>query len=414
MRLAPPECMNVIRPRRALLTSRRLLPSLCCLPLWLACGGAPVADEAAPASAATESQPMDSAVGAPAPACYPNCETQAPDTEVPSLPQIPEDHSAETPRPEACAGGAEPAIVAFDPDDGIIDIGSSPTHVLWSTREGLYRRAKAGGEPELLAALELPVTNFIIDGASIYWVQFPSLYAMPLDGSSVPARIAGDVMTPLAFLPHGSQLYYFSTDPSSVIPSEPCSGDSRLVAVPSTGGTPEILAHNRSTRGPMAADDTGIYWAADAPCVDDINFKPTHQIEKFSFATNTVTQFATTSGYPYNIRTGAGRVLWVDEGGIWSAPADDGSSRISIAHPPLTRALATDGIKAYWAAADREGDSYSPEADVFAAPLTGGVPQQLACQVYGIEEFNFFADQRSLYYLSWIRDLIARLPISAE
>ena len=427
------ECMdNAIRSRRALLTSRGFLPSLCFLPLSLACGGAPVADEAATPSVATESRSTAASdeaatpsvatesrstaasVGAPAPACYPNCETQAPDAEVPSLPPIPEDHSAETPRPEACAGGAEPAVVAFDADDGIIDIASSPTHVLWSTREGLYRRAKAGGAPELLAALELPVSHFSIDGASIYWVQFPSLYAMPLDGSSAPARIAGDVMTPLAFLPHGSQLYYFSMDPSSQIPSEPCSGDSRLVAVRSTGGTPEILAHNHSTHGPMAADDTGIYWAADMPCVDDINFTPTYQIEKFSFATNSVTQFATTSGYPDSIRTAAGRVLWVDQGGIWSASADDGSARVSIAHPRLTRALATDGSKAYWAAADREGDSYSPKADVFAAPLTGGVPQQIACQVYGIEEFNFFADQRAIYYLSWVHDLIGRFPTSTE
>jgi len=107
-------------------------------------------------------------------------------------------------------------------------------------------------------------------------------------------------------------------------------------------------------------------------------------------------------------------VLWVDQGGIWSASADDGSARVSIAHPRLTRALATDGSKAYWAAADREGDSYSPKADVFAAPLTGGVPQQIACQVYGIEEFNFFADQRAIYYLSWVHDLIGRFPTSTE
>jgi hypothetical protein len=413
MRLAPSECMkNTVGPRLALLTSRALLLSLCFLPLSLACGGAPVADEAAAPSVATESLPTDSFVGVPAPPCYPNCETQAPEAEVPSLPQFPKDHSAETPRPEACVGGAEPEVVAFDPDDGIIDIASSPTHVLWSTREGLYRRAKAGGAPELLAAPELPVSNFIIDGASIYWVESPSLYAMPLDGSGAPARIVGDVMTPLAFLPYGPHLYYFSVDPSSVIPGEPCSGDSRLVAVPSTGGTPEILAHNHSTHGPLAADDTGIYWAADMPCVDDINFTPTYQIEKFNFATSTVTQFATTNGNPYGIRAAAGRLLWVDEGGIWSAPADDGSARVSIANPPLTRALATDGIKAYWAAADREGDSNS--SDVFAAPLTGGVPQQVACQVYGIEEFNFIADQRAIYYLSWIRDLIARFPTSAE
>jgi hypothetical protein len=405
---------NAIRPRRGLLRSRGFLRSLCFVLLGLACGGAPVADEAAPASVATENPATDFSVGAPAPGCYPNCETQTPDVEAPTWPQIPEDHSAETPRPEACAGEAEPEVVAFDPDDGIIDIASSPTHVLWSTRQGLYRRAKAGGAPELLAALELPVGNFIIDGASIYWVEFPSLYAMPLDGSSVPARIVGDVMTPLAFLPHGSQLYYFSMDPSSTIPGEPCSGDSRLVAVPSTGGPAEILAHNHSTHSPMAADDTGIYWAADVPCVDDINFKPTHTIEKFSFATRSVTQFATTNGYPDSIRTAAGRVLWLDEGGIWSAPADDGSARVSIAHPPLTRALATDGIQAYWAAADREGDSYSSKANVFAAPLTGGAPQQLACQVYGIEAFNFFVDQRAIYYLSWIHDLIARFPTSAE
>jgi hypothetical protein len=330
------------------------------------------------------------------------------------LPQIPEDHSAETPRPEACAGGADPEVVAFDPDDRIIDIAASPTHVLWSTREGLFRRAKAGGAPELLAAPELPVSNFIIDGASIYWVGLPSVYAMPLDGSSVPAPIVGDVMTPLAFMPHGSQLYYFSVDPSSQIPTEPCGGHSRLVAVPSTGGRPEILAHNHGTHGPMAADDTGIYWAADLPCVEDIDFTPTYQIEKFSFATNSVTQFATTNGNPYNIRAAKGRVLWVDEGGIWSAPAGDGSAPVSIAHPPLTRALATDGIRAYWAAAARDGDSYSPDSDVYAAPLTGGVPQKVACQVYGIEEFNFFADQRAIYYLSWIHDLIARFPTRAD
>jgi hypothetical protein len=405
---------NAIGPRRALLERRGFLPSLWMLPLSLACGGEPVADEAAGTSVATPDRQTDSSVGAPTPPCYPNCETQAPDAGVPSLPQIPEDHSAETPRPEACAGGAEPAVVAFDPDDGIIDIASTPTHVLWSTREGLYRRAKAGGAPELLAALEQPVVNFIIDGASIYWVQYPSLYAMPLDGSSVPVRIVTDVLTPLAFLPHGSQLYYFSRDLSSVIPGEPCSGDSRLVAVSSTGGTPEILAHNHSTYLPMAADDTGIYWAADVPCVEDINFTPTSQIEKYSFATHAVTQFATTNGTPSNLRTAAGRVLWVDQDGIWSAPADDGNARVSIAHPPLTRALATDGIKVYWAAADREGDSYTHKADVFAAPLTGGVPQQLACQVYGIEESNFLADQRAVYYLSWIHDLIAQLPTSPE
>jgi hypothetical protein len=165
----------------------------------------------------------------------------------------------------------------------------------------------------------------------------------------------------------------------------------------------------------MAADDTGIYWSADPPCVaDDINFTAPHSIEKFNFATGSVTQFAATDGWSDSILTAAGRVLWEDGGGIWSAPASGGSAPVLLAAPPLTRGLATDGIKAYWAASSRAGDSYSAYADVFAAPVTGGVPQQVACDVYGVEEFGFLADEDAVYYRSWIHDLVARLPTRAE
>ena len=369
-------------------------------------------DEAVTPDEAGESREAEGAIGVPAPLCYPDCEHQEPDAEIVDLPDIPEDHSAETPPPEACTDGPAPETVAFDPNDGIIDIALSPTHVLWSTREGIHRRAKAGGEAEVLAALGRPVSNFIIDGDAVYWVESPSVYRMPLDGSSAPATIASGISTPLAFRPHGSRLYYFSLDESSVDRSEPCSGDTRLVAVASTGGTPEILAHQRSTHLPMAADDTGVYWAADPPCVaDDINFTAPRYIEKFSFATGSVTRFAEANGAPDSLLTAGGRVLWKDAGGIWSAPADGGSAPVSLATPPLARGLTTDGVEAYWAAAAREGDSYSASADVFAAPVAGGgAPRRVACSVYGIEDFNFFADEGAVYYRSWIHDLVARFP----
>src|SRR5262245_17084100 len=139
------------RARRAFPTSGRSLPLLCSvvlLPLALACRAKPTPDETVAVAGPQQDQPgpgrapqpeADVAIGAPAPPCYPDCETHEPDAGAVDLPYVPEDYSRETPSAEACPGGPEPETVSFDPKDGIIDIALSSTHVLWSTREGVYR-----------------------------------------------------------------------------------------------------------------------------------------------------------------------------------------------------------------------------------------------------------------------------------
>lgn len=93
-----------------------------------------------------------------------------------------------------------------------------------------------------------------------------------------------------------------------------------------------------------------------------------------------------------------GRVLWIDEGGIWSSPAAGGDA-VRLAPPSLLRGLATDGSAAYWAASTAS-DSQSAYADIFSAPLSGGQPRKVGCQIFGIDEFWFFADPNAVYYRS--------------
>ncbi|HVZ35112.1 MAG TPA: hypothetical protein VG963_21950, partial [Polyangiaceae bacterium] len=344
--------------------------------------------------------------------CAPNCSPQL--DQDPPAPAPPPDPSAESPLPEACAGGPEPSIVALDPEDGIGDIALSPTHVYWSTSDAILRRAKDGGSPEVVAYVEGGAGQLRVAGSTLFWAASGAeLFALPLDGPAQPLRLVDDLAAPLAWTASEDRVYYMAQPPGDASggADDFCTRGYQLKTVPSTGGQPELLAEHQGALDQLAVDATGVYWPEILRCVP-----PEGKIAKYTFATASVSTFAVATGNPHSLRAAGGRVLWLDEGGLWSSPASAGDP-VLLAHPPTIRALATDGTDAYWAASDLDstwGGAYSVYADVFSAPLAGGEAHEIACHIFGIDEFWFVADRGAVYYRSWIHDLIGRLPTSSD
>ena len=355
----------------------------------------------------------DPAIGRTPTGCGSDCEP--PINEEPAPPP-PRTLFPPSPLPEACPGGPAPSILTLDAAQDIGDIAMSSTHIYWTTSDAIHRRSKAGGADEVVTSLERWAGPLLVVGNVIFYAGGSRRYIfrMPADGSAQPVPLADDLATPAAWTVANDRLYYMarSAEDAALSGEAACEAGYQLKSVPTGGGEAEVLAEHQGTLDQLAADATGVYWSEAAHCEP-----PGGKLDKYSFATGAVSVFTHPTGIAHNLRAAGGRLLWVDAAGIWSTPADVDEPTL-IAHPPLVRALATDGAAAYWAAseptpADPSGP-FSPSADVFTAPLAGGAARKVACQIYGIDEFWFIADKSAVYYRSWIHDLIGSLPTTAN
>jgi hypothetical protein len=316
-----------------------------------------------------------------------------------------------TPAPEACPGGPTPGTFATDAERGLRSIALSPTHLYWSTNAGIHRRLRSGGADEKVIDLD-GATPLSIDGSMLYWVTAPTIWSMPLDGSSGPARLVEDVIGPSSWAVSGSRLVYLAEIGNDPVRPDPRGPDYQVRAINLPGGEPHLLARYQSSTTPLAVDETGVYWFEGSACslpARATDARPAASISKYTFATESISTLTTLAPLPDFLRAKGGRVVWADAAGIWSV-ATDGSERVALAGPlPLVRNLVTDGIRAYWASSVVA----DPFSTVYSAPLTGGEPRPIACDAYGVDSHDVVVDGDAIYYLSWIGDFVGELPTSS-
>jgi len=306
--------------------------------------------------------------------------------------------------PRACPNGPEPSV--FVSGNAITGIAQSETHLYWYAN-AIFRQPKAGGPPEKVSDVEPYGGRLLIEGSALYWVSYPAIYRLPIDGGQEPERVVNDASSVDAWMPRGSQLYYFS-DPAQGQGGAPSGGfGSQLRAAPTSGGAAQLLADQQWARDRLAADATGVYWyyspAYSPDGLSGANAGHGGEIEKYAFATGAVTPITTTDGNIEWLQVAGDRLIWIDGAQLWSA-APDGSDRTVLGTSSLFRALTSDGTTAYWASSV-PGDDYS---DIIGVPLTGGSPRTIACHVSSV--YGMVADASAVYYYSWVGDVIGKLP----
>jgi hypothetical protein len=269
--------------------------------------------------------------------------------------------------------------------DAVADaLASTPTHLYWlDATLAVMRQPKAGGARDTLASMADRGIHIYVDATRVFWeeaaMSSKSVYSMPLDASSGHTRLAPNVV---AWTVGVDRVFYGSTQ-------------GRIESVPKSGGAPTVVADGLVT-GPMAADETGVYW------YDGRTDAGVAGLSKFTLASSSQGAFADSMLVRYLLSDGA-HVVWVDEPSYfkpaairWTSPAAGAASTIASAQPFLL-GLTADATTAYWLTGGPTG-SMGP-VDVVAAPFDGGPLRKLACNIRTPRDMT--VDDEAVYVSSY-------------
>jgi hypothetical protein len=286
-----------------------------------------------------------------------------------------------------------------DPTDQIRRIALAGSDVYWYARDAIYRKPKAGGNAQKLSDVADGGGVLRSDGSSLYWSRYPALFSIPMDGGNGPVQVVQDAYSTTAWTAHDSQVYYLAppTEAQSNLPYE-------LRSAANDGSASASLAPVQAETLELAADASGVYWYSVEFGGADAGVRSV-EIQKYSFATRTVSSFAPAIDLSEYLQVSGDRVLWFDQNQIWSG-ASDGSERFALGSAPLLRALASNQTSVFWAAS-AVGDDYS---DIVAVPRGGGATRLLACHISSI--YGFVADDSALYYYTWLGDIIGKIDLT--
>jgi hypothetical protein len=278
-----------------------------------------------------------------------------------------------------------------------MQIALSTTHVYWMSSGSIMRTPKAGGASESVTPSR--GRGPFIDGARLYWADYPDILGMPLDGSRQPEVLAHAGALD-SWAVHDDSLYFVPDISDAGVAAG-------SVVVGSSGqlGAAQPLARSNAPFGKLAADATGVYWYEDTRGDAGVGAV----IRKYDLATHQVSDFASVSAVQFLIADGT-HVLWADVpsyGGdtvVWSN-TPDGSRPLQLGRAGLVRQLASDGVSAYWASSAVGAGA----SDIVKAPLAGGTPRTIACGIENV--YSLAVDSTHVYYSTWdANGLLARLP----
>lgn len=124
----------------------------------------------------------------------------------------------------------------------------------------LYRMAKNGGNPELLAeGLSEPITDLILSPDGILFGSWSKILKIPNGSRSEEVLVSG----PTQFVPgslnlYKGQLYWLDH-------SGPFGTEVKILSAPVTGGAFSVIAEHLRYAGQLVALETGLYWGEEAP-----------------------------------------------------------------------------------------------------------------------------------------------------
>jgi hypothetical protein len=138
------------------------------------------------------------------------------------------------------------------------------THIYWSDGEArVYRRAKTGGAPVLLADLDGEIGDLVVDGTSVYvskrgWGA--SVQRLPKTGGKA-VTVASNQEDPLELAVDGSAVYWTTLGRGN--PAIGCNeGEGKVWRKSKWGLAPVLVAWGDTCPSGLVADVSGLTWAA--------------------------------------------------------------------------------------------------------------------------------------------------------
>jgi predicted small lipoprotein YifL len=124
----------------------------------------------------------------------------------------------------------------------------------------LYRMAKSGSDPELLAeGLSEPITRLILSPDGILFGSWSKIVRIPNGSRSEQVLVSGPTQfTPGSLNLYQGKLYWLDY-------SSPLGTEIRIASAPVTGGDFSIVAEHLRNAGQLVVLETGLYWGEDAP-----------------------------------------------------------------------------------------------------------------------------------------------------
>jgi hypothetical protein len=153
--------------------------------------------------------------------------------------------------------GGVPSLLAktFDYSPSPSIPAADDTSIYWVADDGVFRVPWAGGAMATLAKASPITAGLAIDDANVYWSEGASILSTPKTGGP-SVTLATDQIGATGFAADGQNVYWTIGSPAST---------GAVVRVPVAGGSLVVLASG-PWFGPIALDDTSVYWAqADVP-----------------------------------------------------------------------------------------------------------------------------------------------------
>lgn len=147
----------------------------------------------------------------------------------------------------------------------ILALAADQTFIYWMEDvptfvANLYRVAKAGGTPELLAeSVSSPITNLVITPEGVLFGTWSKIVRIPNGGNAEEVLVGGRVQfTPRDLRLYQDRLYWINYGGGSY-------GHDQIVSAPVNGGDFTVVADELRSAGMLIALETGLYWNEDDP-----------------------------------------------------------------------------------------------------------------------------------------------------
>lgn len=245
-------------------------------------------------------------------------------------------------------------------------------------------------QPILLATKQDSPRTLLLDSANVYVSSAPTgegssagfVTAVPLGGGTA-TRIATGLFTPDSF---------------AITPTEMYIGDTDLLRVPITGGTPTPLGTGAAGVGPVVVDASNVYFAAYG--------KNLAQIKKMPLAGGAATAIGEAHQGFYSLAIDSTNVYSATQassnGSIQAVPLNGGPEIVIAEHQATVHSIVSDGTSVYWSNSEANGS-------VMMAPASGGAATTLASTAG--TPAGLALDAKNLYYTDYQLGTINKVPL---
>ncbi len=252
------------------------------------------------------------------------------------------------------------------------------------TRDGVFWSNPSSGhigvlrpgsrEPQVFADGQLLPGHMASDATHVYWVTFGAntVARARADGTDAPAMLATDQQQPLHVAVHESVVYWADN------------GGTTVKAVPSSGGTIDVVASGLNGPHGVFADNDGVYWTVPSDGLvmsrrrgsSEVVVLATGQAGADGVATDAVSVYWTNTGdgrvmkvlknspaepvtlatdqmTPDGIAVSLGRVFWTTfgDGAVRSVPVEGGPIVTHATTTPPVQTVVAAGDHIYWTSA---------------------------------------------------------------